>query len=38
MNPFKTLMQDHGYQLGELFGPKPYVAKVYEDFSRSSGG
>jgi len=28
----------HGYLLSDLFDPKPYVAKVYEDFSRRAGG
>lgn len=28
----------HGYLLSDLFDPKPYVAKVYEDFSRGAGG
>lgn len=30
--------QRHGYLLAELFKPKPYVAKVYEDFRRNAGG
>ena len=28
----------HGFALGELFNPKPYVATVYEGFRRGSGG
>lgn len=28
----------HGYLLSNLFENKPYVAKVYEDFSRQNGG
>ncbi len=27
----------HGYLLSELFDPKPFVAKVYEDYSRNTG-